>query len=230
MKSPISNCSTRRRSSSFEDLAHLISAALRLEDEVDHADGEATSRANENRLLISNNTEDQDQPIPSSTAANALPSVADLLASHGKEDLPTNASMTFPSRRRRRGSTTIAQRRRSSATRRSSSNVSNTGSICASLEDEIVETLADKALMPISDSSKESTSKKSTDPHFFPSGSNATKKAKAILHKKQAADAKEKFCGESFRLASFDPSRFVEKGGLVVLKEESHRSFSNASA
>ena len=92
MKSPISNCSTRRRSSSIEDLAHLISVALRLEEEVDHADGEATSRANENRLLITNKSEGQDLPSPSTIVTNAVPSVADLLASHGKEDLPTNAS------------------------------------------------------------------------------------------------------------------------------------------
>ena len=229
MKSPISNSSARRRSSSFEDLAHLLAAALHLEDEIDHAEGEATSRANENRLQITNNSEDQDQPSPSTIVTNAVPSVADLLASHGKEDLPASASIPFPSRRRRRGSTTTAQRRRSGATRRRSSNISKSGSICASLENEIVETLADKALVPISDS-KECTCQESADPHFFPSGSNATKKAQAILHKKQGADAKDQFCGESFRLASFDPSRFVERGGHVVLKEESYRSFSNASA
>ena len=229
MKSPISISSARRRSSSFEDLAHLVAAALRLEtleDEVDHVDDEPACR-NEKRLQITNNPGGQDQPSPSTIATSAVPSVADLLASHGKEDLPTN--LPFPSRRRRRGSTTTAQRRRSSATRRRSSNISNTGSMCASLEDEIVETLAAKTLVPISDS-KECTYQKSADSHFFPSGSNATKKAQAILYKKQGADAKEPFCGESFRLASFDPSRFVERGGLVILKEESHRSFSNASA
>ena len=227
MKSPIRNGGARRRSSSFEDLAHLVAAALRLEDEVDHAEDE---HRNENRLVTNNEPENQDNSSPSTNVTDALPSVADLLASHGgnKEDLST--AMPFPSRRRRRSSATIARRRGSSATRRRSSQISNTGSICASLEDEIAETLTDKALVPISDSPKESTSHKCVDPHFFPSGSNATKRTQAILQKKQEAHVKEQFCGESFRLASFDPSRFVKRGGLVVLKEESHRSFSNASA
>lgn len=164
MKSPIGDRSARRRSSSFEDLAHLVAAALRLEDEVDHAEDE--NRLQTNKI----DQKDQDQGSPSTIVTNVLPSVAELLSSHGgiKKDLPTATSMPFPSRRRMRSSATIAQRRGSSVTRRSS-NISTAGSICANLEDEIVDTLTDKTLVPISGFSKESTSQGSADPHLFPS-------------------------------------------------------------